>query len=277
MLNLEEYNRDYEEILNEAMRRLQEKTEINNFSSGSIARALLEVYAEPLSNFYDKLTTSLAMKFVTTAEGPFLAEIGKLFNMEKRAGESDDNFRYRIIHATESLAQGNKIAIRLAVLSVDGVMDLRIKKFTRGTGSFDIYLITSDPQNDEATIKEVQDIIEETESFGISGNILKPKIIDVSMNVNIVFYDNVSSDRKNELRKQIKNTISSYISSIVLGRSLVIAEIIGRVMKTDDGQGNNEIKDMNITSMELDGDSVTITNQNFYWDERPIPDKIKVK
>ena len=273
MLFNKAFERDFETMVQEAIGRLKDNTDIKDFSAGSIARALVEVYYDDMEHLHKKLSYSVAMSFVSSAKGPYLDEIAKLFDMERYNGESDENFRYRIIHATESLAQANKISIKLSCLSVDGVYDVVMKRFARGAGSFDIYIITEDPEVSEDIIQNVRSEIEDTEAFGIDGQILQPEHISIDMNLVLVFYDEVSREEKSSIKSEVEQKITQYLTNISMGDDLIITQLIDLVMDIN----QNAIKDMEITNMTIDGKQVIIDNKQFYWDQRLIPGNIIIK
>ncbi|MFW6029046.1 MAG: hypothetical protein ACOCRO_02200, partial [Halanaerobiales bacterium] len=109
MLYIDNLKRDFEQMLYDAIDRLKNKTDITNFSAGSIARALLEVYYDDMEYLHEKLHFATAMSFLSSAKGIYLDEIAKLFNVTRYNNESDENFKYRIQHATESMAKANEV------------------------------------------------------------------------------------------------------------------------------------------------------------------------
>lgn len=273
MLYTKTLERDYDEMLKRAIDNLRENTELQNFSAGSIARALLEVYYDEEEYLHKKLSFTTAMAYLSSAEGIYLDEIAKIFNVTRYDGESDDNFRYRIIHSTESLAMANKMALRLACLSVSGVYDVVMKRFTRGSGSFDIYIITEDPVVSDEIVSNVKDEIESTEAFGIDGRILSPEQITIDMEMILVFYDNISSDRKKRVKNDAEFAVKEYISNIKLGSELIINQLIDLVMDVD----QDAVKDLKITKLAIDGKQTVINNKKFYWDQRLVPGNIIIK
>ena len=56
MLYTEAVDRNFDEMLEGAIDRLQSNTNVTNFSAGSIARALLEVYYDDLEKLHEKLS-----------------------------------------------------------------------------------------------------------------------------------------------------------------------------------------------------------------------------
>lgn len=271
MLHLEKYNRTFTELTEEAINNLKENTPINNFSSGSIARALVEVYNDEMDEFYNRLQTSMAMKFVSMASGAYLDEIAKIFDMERYDDEDDDNFRYRVVHATESLAKANETAVRLAVLSVDGVHDVETKRFTRGTGSFDMYLAIEEPADNEEVIENTQEQVDKIQSFGISGNVLQPEVLMIDMEVVLTFTGDVNDDEKASLRDLAERSIVEYINNLYFDDTLIIVQLIDEVMNV-----SNKIKNMEIISLSIENENVPVMDQRIDWNEQAAARNIVV-
>lgn len=75
--------RDYEEIIDAALRQLTAQTNITQLAPGSKARALLEIVSRQLSQQYQVFDTNLANTFVSTARGEALDLIGELVGLER--------------------------------------------------------------------------------------------------------------------------------------------------------------------------------------------------
>ncbi|GAG33225.1 unnamed protein product, partial [marine sediment metagenome] len=83
---------------------------------------------------------------------PQLAKVAAAFkctnSMPIRSGgdsETDDNYRFRLSQKVVSAVKGNEAAIRRAVLTVPGVIDMALIKRTHGGGTFTIIPRTIDP------------------------------------------------------------------------------------------------------------------------------------
>lgn len=273
ILYTDNLKRDYETMVYDAVDRLRDKTELSNFSAGSIARSLLEVYYDDMEELHNRLAFSTAMSFLSSAEGPYLDEIAKLFDMQRYENETDENFKYRIQHATEKLATANKVAIRLSILSIDGVYDVEFRNHTRGPGSFDAYIITDQPETPEEIVRKAQAAIEEVEAYGNDGRVVQPQLINIDLNLYLVFYDNISVSKKKNVKSSVSNQLRTYISNIDMGEDLIINQLIDLIMDVD----QESIKDVKITQIFIDSKETIINNKSFYWDQRLVPGNIIVK
>ncbi len=272
MLYPESLTRDYDEMLDDAMERLEDKTGLTNFTPGGVARSLLEVYYEDMEDAYDRLQFATFMGFVSEAEGRYLDELGKLVDVERKDGEDKENYRYRISRANRTRAKANETAVRLACLSVEGVNDVLRRRFTRGTGTFDIYVVTDDPRTPRSVVDEVQEAIEDTQAYGIDGRAITPKLVELDMTVRFVFYDDVSEDEKRDVANRAEYELREFLVNLELGSSIIINQIIELLM----GVSEDAIKNVNITDMYLDGKQVVVGDKELYWDERVVPERILI-
>lgn len=275
MLFTNTLRRSFDEMLEEAMNKLQEKTSLTNFSPGSIARSLLEVYYDDLDKENDMLELAIAVGFLTSeaCQGEYIDEIAKLFNMQRWPNESDENFKYRISKHTESMARANEMAIRLACLSVPGVRDVEMKPYHKGTGSFAVYIIGENPEITDEIFNEVQAKIDEYKAFGVRGEAVKPKEVYLDLDILYVFYENTDPSIKEGIIYEAEQKLREFILNKKLGSDLIINQIIDLLMSID----SEHIKNLYIRDMRINDRQVIINDKQFYWDERLIPQNIVIR
>jgi len=272
MLLRNTFNKDKEVIFEDAMEKLRNKTDIDNMSQGGIARSILEIFSDEFDMAYNRLAVSHLQALVSYAEGPWLDEIGKLLSCNRMAGESDENYQYRIVHQNEKLATANRNAVRLACLAVDGVNDVNIKKFLRGTGSFDVYVVTDNINTPQSVLDEVQEAIDDMQALGNDGRVAAPDIVEVQININLVFRESTDGETKKRLRNEAEREVIGYINEQRMGGEIIINQLINRVMDID----TKNIHNMFIDSIYIDGEQVFIRDLSFNWDERTIAKEITV-
>ena len=272
MLYDEALRKDYNELLESAIEKLREKTGLTDFSAGSVARSILEVVYDDIYLLYNDLATVATKYFLPNATGQYLDELSKLFGMERLPGESDTNFRYRISRWTQDKAKANETAIRFACLSVEGVHDIIIKKYVRGTGTFDVYVITDDPQTPQHILDEVQRKIDETQAIGIDGKAVAPKPKEIDLRIQYTYYANVNEEDKINIRHEAETRLREYLNNLPLGSDIIINRIINLLMDVD----RNKIKNVEITRMFINKREVIVGNKTSYWDERIVPANITI-
>lgn len=269
-LYLDSLKKNYSELLEQGIARMRARTNITDFSSGSIAKSYLEVYYEDIEDIYFKLFEDSKRAYLSTSYGSFLEDLGNLVSCERESGLSDEDYKYKITKNPQLKAKGNEEAIKYACRKVDGVNDVEVKKFTRGIGSFDIYVITEDPEFDEEILENVQKEIDKTQSSGMDGKAVRPNIINLDLHIRYIFEEGTSSEIRATIRNNAKNRVKQHFINKDLGSDIIITELIHLFKAVDP----THLKDVQVTDMYIDGVQTLITNKSFDWDQRVIADKV---
>lgn len=269
-------NKTLEEIMEESMKEL-EGMGITETDAGGVARLLLAIINKRLSSFYEALSVNHAQAFVSKAKGVFLDHIGKLLDCTRRPEEinDDESYRYRITKQIQSVASSNRIAVRLAALSVPGVQDVKMKRFTHGTGSFSVYVITEDAVTPQSILDAVQEKIDEVCSFGVRAEAFRPTTIPVEMKVRLIFNKTiVDLDRKLAIA-QAQEQLKTYVNSRNAGDPLEVEEMEKLMRGVNEG-----IEEAIIFHFKINNRPVLVVDQNIAWNERFVesdkPNSIQV-
>lgn len=235
--------------------------------AGSVARLLLAIMNKRLSSFYETLKLNHAQAFVSKATGVFLDYIGQLLDCQRLEEEIgyDDTYRYRITKQIQIVASANRMAIRLAALSVEGVQDVILKRFTHGTGSFSVYVISETPITPDDILDAVQAKVDEVESFGVRGEVFKPSLRSVEMKVRLIFKNTVPDlDRKLTVA-QVQDELKRYVNGRNTGDSLLITDInkLGKELYPG-------VEEVVIFSYKINNRPVLPVDQTVAWNERFI-------
>lgn len=76
--------KDRDQILRNALKKLEKETSITAIGPGSVARSIAEVVTAELGDFYEVLDFNTAMGVISTASGRSLELIGRLYNVERK-------------------------------------------------------------------------------------------------------------------------------------------------------------------------------------------------
>lgn len=260
-----------EEILQRLLSRMQADTQIVDVDPGSIVRTFCEILSEEYSTFYDELDLNTTMGYVSSATGQFLDLIGALLNCTRLTGESDSNYRSRIVNQVYVIAGGNLTSIRLKVLSIEGVRDVVTREFTRGTGSFSLYVITDEVTAPQSLINQVEDAVSEAKSFGVFAEVKTPVLIPVQLKVRLVFSDKVSDTEKAAIRQTAKQSIKSYIDNIGLGGTFSINDVLRAGY-----DASKKVVDSEAITIKVNGVTQFARNFTVDWDQRIVIDSLDV-
>ena len=135
--------------------------------------------------------------------------------------ESDDDYRYRLMHMFDYAKKANSAAVRLAALAVPGVADVKIIEGVRGTGSFDLYVIGENLTTDYALVDVVSSVLKDVVALGTNYTVKTPQKLEVYVDAT-VYAKNATND---ELTLSAISSLKNYIDNIPLGGTLNVPMI----------------------------------------------------
>ena len=265
-------DKSFDTLMAETLADLQ-NTSIND-GPGGVARLLLSKVNEKLSTFYDALQLKHTEAFLSKATGPTLDLIGKLLNCTRLPGESDEEYKYRIHQQPLSLEKANETAIRLAVLSVPGVVDVVMREFTHGTGSFSVYPILNDPYAWNAElIAQIKQKIESVKAYGTRAVVMQPRLSYVELKGRLILDGKVSDMDKVLIQHDATQAVRQYINTLKPGEVLEIRKVINLVTNV-----NPYVMDVEIYHFMINNKAMLPVDQESAWNERfveaPTPHSI---
>ena len=260
-----------DEVIQSILSRFENQTELVNAEPGSIVRTFSEVLAEEFYEFYNELELVSMMSFVSTAKGQFLDLIGAIVNCARLEEETDDNYRVRITQQVYVVAGANETAIRLRLLNIDGVRDVILEPYVRGTGSFAAYIITDEANTPEHILQTAQTILDEAKAYGIRAEARKPLLISMKLKVRLVFEEGTPQAEITNIKYLTERTLKSYIDNLPLGGLFVVNEAIRRVKNL-----SSSIVDLSIYEMHIGGVQRFVRNISASKGERFLLEQIEV-
>lgn len=213
------------QIVAEMKSWLERETSITNFSNGSVTNSFLIAVAKQIVKQYSMLEVYNNAGNISLSSGSYLDLIGEFFGCTRGYNESDTNYRYRIVHMIQIVASSNEESIKMRCMAIEGVKDIIVKKFARGIGTFNIYILTNSPTTPASILTEAQNIINEYQAEGVNGLALSPAPIAVEMKIRVVSKNGITS----YLTSSINNGVSDYFDSLKMGDSVAITDINRRI------------------------------------------------
>lgn len=258
----------FDELMTESLKSFEATT---GQSPGLIARAILKAINRNIAGMYQTFDLNMAMLALSKAEGRFLDLWGAVLDCKRLENESDNNYRYRITQQVYVVAGTNESAIRLKLLQIPGVANIKIKRYVLGTGSFAVFVIPEADVDYDHIINLVQAELDESAALGIKAIAVKPTEIPVDVSVRIVYRDGVSEAAKYDIQTKARTRLRDYIENLDLGEELIVNEMRERVMSISE-----QVKDMTITRLSVAHKPVLLVNLECFWDERFVPNLIEV-
>jgi len=158
--------------------------------------------------------------------------------------ESDDNYRYMLSNQVLAAAAANETAIRLAALSVPGVSDIVMRRYTYGVGTFSIYVIGTTPISSEGLLNTVYQAVSGITAYPEKFTVTGPDYLGIKMDISLTFLPTTKSTDQAGIISGVQQAIIDYVNNIPLGGQLIINEIIQRAMDV-----STEILDLVITNL----------------------------
>lgn len=232
--------------------------------AGGVTRLLLSLINGRLGTYYETLDMNLAQAFVSNATDFYLDKIGMLVDCKRNAGEELEAYRYRITKQIQIVASSNMTAVRMAILAVPGVQEVKLKRYTHGTGSFSAYVISSDPITPQSVIDAVNLKIQEgVEAYGVRAEAFRPIVIPVEMRIRLIFNNTVTDVDQKMAIAQTQEAVKTYINSRNVEEPIVIDDLYKAIRATNHG-----IVEIIIYHFRINGRNALVTDQVCAWNER---------
>lgn len=170
--------------------------------------------------------------------------------------EDDEELRYRIVHAHVDSAEANETSIRLAALSIPGVVDVILREYAAGIGTFAVHIIAESPIPNAGLLNAVQQAVDSARAFGIKALVQYPDYKGFEGTFRLRFISETSADEKVLIMQQVRIAAELYINNLGFGGEFIANELIQRIMEI-----NDKIKDVSVVTFGA-GDYNPITGIN---------------
>ena len=235
-----------------------------NSSPGSIARLFLSVVNEDLEEAYSNLHTYHVQHLLSTSEGEYVDHIGALLNCTRYEDETDADYKYRISKQTLSLEKANETAIRLSILSVEGVQDVVLQPYSHGPGTFSALLIL-DPvdQTDQILIRaNVETALLSTVAYGTRFHIYEPIPKEIKLRIKL-HTDPISTSDFTDMVFLLKNEMIQFLNGQKIGEEFNAQELTKIILNAD-----KRIKRFSALSFSLNDKESDFRITPCRWNER---------
>ena len=160
--------------------------------------------------------------------------------------QTDDNYRYLLSKQVQAQAAGNEIAIRLAALSVPGVGDIMLKRWTMGVGTFSVYVIGTSPTVSQGVLNAVYEAVRSVTAYPEKFTVSGPEYVGVKLNFALTVPASVTDAEKASLNQRCQAAIIDYVNNLPLGGTLIVNEIIQRIMDISESIIDVQLSDLQL-------------------------------
>jgi len=255
--------KDIVELMEETMKEAAGMG-LSEEDTGGVARLMIYLINKRLAGYYDTLDLNITQAFVSNAGDFFLSKIGRLVDCDRLPNETTEDYRYRITKQIQIVASSNITAVRLAILSVEGVQEVKLKRFTHGTGSFSAYVVSEEPITPQSILDAVNLKIQNgVEGFGIRAEAFRPIIIPIELKIRLIFNNTVTDLDKQLAITQSNEAVKRYVNSRNVEDPIDVNEIRKLIQAIHNG-----IEEIIFYHFKVNNRPALIKNQTCAWNER---------
>lgn len=210
------------EIYKEIKDRFEERVG-DSIAEGSALDIFTSSISTQLKDNYDEIEQSRNPHVWTSLEGDNLDATGTWVNLPRETGETDENYKYRLMNWTLRNEACNLTAINDALLNMTYASNAEYYPKTHGAGTGTVYVIPTDYSSGiiELALQEAKERMGTVSSPESYTEYIVPTKTPVDLNI----YISSSSGDLDAIKKEIESSIETYVNGIAPKSYLKIGEI----------------------------------------------------
>jgi len=179
-------------------------------------------------------------------------------------GESDTNYRRRIITSIKARSAGTAESVRLAALSVKGVKDVRIREGSYGIGSCDVIVVPESSSFIKNLPNTILQVIDSVKPVGVRFNVRIAEKMTINLGITITLASGTSTPAAGGIANQASLFVRRYLNSLTIGDTVSVNEIQRQVRSSSDLIRGVSINFMNGNGRDLPIQDITFNNVREY-------------
>jgi uncharacterized phage protein gp47/JayE len=140
--------------------------------------------------------------------------------------ESDDSYRFRLANLFRAREMAVLSSIRLAALSVPGVIDTKEVICEQGPGTFSLYVTGTTPTTSPKLIQEVSSSVNSVTAFGIRPFILGPIPMGLEFVVAVKWNPRATTAQITLGYIAMRNILEKYLNETKIGEEVVFSDLV---------------------------------------------------
>ena len=252
------------EVHSDIIQRFKDKTK-ETVEQGTMIDILTAVYSEICADIYDEIDRNRTPHIWSSLEGDQLDDTGTMLNLPRSVGESDANYRYRLMNWTLSNEAANTTAINDALLLPTWASNIEFRPKVYGCGTGVCYVIPRQYTSEyiSNSLVEAKQIVEKVASPGLYVEYIVPSILGVKLQV----YMTSENGDIDAIHTNIERNVLEYINNIPPYAYLQVGQI-NRIGILED-----KVDYFNVMSVIINGQTTASTaiaqgiDTKFLYDE----------
>ena len=147
--------------------------------------------------------------------------------------ESDDELQYRLANAHTANEAANQTALRIALLSVPGIIDTKIISYYDGIGTSGAFVTGQGNQTTTSMLLQAQAALDQEVADGNRATAYMPPNVGVSFVTRVNLSEQITVNEQNEIQAALNELVGQYILNVRIGVALDLRMMLGRMLKVD--------------------------------------------
>jgi uncharacterized phage protein gp47/JayE len=147
--------------------------------------------------------------------------------------ESDESYRYRLSQVFEAKSLAVLAAIRLAALSVPGVLNIVEISGEQGPGTYSLYVKATTPTTPPRLLTEVAMVVNQVTSFGIRPFVIAPLPVGLELVASVSWNPKATQSDIGRGYIKMRNAIEEYLNVTDIGQSVLFSDLIDVMLRTE--------------------------------------------
>ena len=147
--------------------------------------------------------------------------------------QTDSDLRYVLSIASTAGEAANESAIRLSVLAIPGVVDIKIIRNWDGIGTCGVFIVGQGNEAPPTLILQSQDAVDKKSSCAGSATAYGPPQVGWSMITRINLTEAITINEQNEIESALLYILNSTTDALRIGQSLNLRSLINQMLKVD--------------------------------------------
>jgi uncharacterized phage protein gp47/JayE len=147
--------------------------------------------------------------------------------------EADLRLKQRISIAATALQAGNLTSIRFALLSVPGIVDIRLLRYHDGIGTVGAFVSGQDNEAPPSLLAQGQIAIDSLVSQGEICTVYSPNRVGIDFTTHVNLVREITINERNQIERKLLDAINTHFTGMVIGEDLDIPQLLTAMQRAD--------------------------------------------
>lgn len=239
-----------EQVREDILKRFETRV-ADSVEDGSILDIYTTVLGKEGEDVYNEIERNRTPHIWSSLEGNQLDDMGTMLNIPRKTGESDTNYRYRIMNWVLTNEASNLTAINNALLIPTYASNIEFRPKVFGCGTGVCYVIPKEYTTEYIanSLAEAKNIVESVATPGLYVEYIVPRIKGVTLQI----YMTTESGDVDAIHSNIERNVLEYINNLPPYSYMQVGQI-NRIGITE-----SKVDYFSVLSVLIDGQTISNT------------------